>query len=231
MRYTLRMLRKLGRHALFPRTRQQILAATLLQPQRWWYLSDLARHLGVSPSSLQRELSRLIAAGVLEQRREGGRVYFRPDANCPVLEELTGIAVKTTGLVDVLRDALRPYRDRILAAFVFGSVARGDVRSTSDVDLLVVGQTGLADLAPALRKIERRIGRAVNPTVYTPRELADKLAKRHHFVSTVWDSPKLMIMGTEHDLEAIGGQRHGQAAQDQQARARRPESRRRPRPG
>ena len=99
--------------ALFPQIRQQILAATLLHPEKWWYLSDLAHHLGRRPSSLQRELASLVGAGVLRRTQEGNRAYFQPDPECPFLSELQGILIKTAGLADVLRDALGPFTDRI----------------------------------------------------------------------------------------------------------------------
>ena len=42
--------------ALFPAIRAGVLSATMLQPEHWWFMTELARHLGVTPSSLQREL-------------------------------------------------------------------------------------------------------------------------------------------------------------------------------
>ena len=83
---------------LFPRTRQLILSAVMMQPDRWWYLSDLAKHLGLRPSSLQRELRSLSEAGILRRRTEGNRVYFQAAKECPFYPELQGIIFKTVGL-------------------------------------------------------------------------------------------------------------------------------------
>jgi DNA-binding transcriptional ArsR family regulator len=83
--------------ALFPVVRQEVLAATLMHPERWWYLSDLAAELGRAPSSLQREVVRLAEAGILETRQEANRTYYRPNADCPLLPELTGLVAKTVG--------------------------------------------------------------------------------------------------------------------------------------
>ena len=65
--------------ALFPQVRQGVLAATLGQPDRWWYLSELAGRLGTRPSSLQRELSSLVASGIWVHRREGTRAYSKAE--------------------------------------------------------------------------------------------------------------------------------------------------------
>jgi DNA-binding IclR family transcriptional regulator len=97
--------------ALMSRTTQALLAATALQPERWWYLSDLAKHLRRRPSSLQRPLAALVSAGILSRRKEGNRVYFRANPDCPFLPELQGLIAKTVGLVDVARDALSPLAD------------------------------------------------------------------------------------------------------------------------
>ena len=110
--------------ALLPRTRRKILAATVMCPDRWWYQSDLAKHIGVPPSSLQRELAALVDAGILRRRRDGNRIYFQPDPECPILAELQAIMTKTVGLVDVLGESLKPFADRIDVAFVHGSVRR-----------------------------------------------------------------------------------------------------------
>ena len=205
--------------ALLPGTRQGILSATLMHPDKWWYQSDLAKHLGVPSSSLQRELASLTKAGILRQRRDGNRVYFQPDPGCPFLAELTGLIAKTVGIVDVLRETLEPFSPEVVIAFVYGSVARGDERSESDLDLMVIGRLGLSDLAPALTKAEERLGRTANPTVYAGNELAKKFKAGHHFLETVVKGPKLFIVGSQDGLEAITGKRPRTAPRHKQKRA------------
>lgn len=196
------MRKKRPLDSLFPRTRQAILTATLLHPDRWWYLSDLAKHLGVRPSSLQRELAALTSAEILRQRRDGNRVYFQANVDCPFLPELQGLLVKTAGMVDVLREALAPFAKRIDWAFVYGSVARAEELSASDVDLMIIGKVGLADLAPALRRAEKRLSRAVNPTLYSREEFGTKLRARDHFLTSVLDGARLFMLGDSYELAA-----------------------------
>lgn len=192
--------------ALFPRTRQAILAVTFLAPQRWWYMRELARHLRVPPSSLQRELDSLVRGGILRQKREGRHVYFRAATDSPIFSELRGILLKTAGLAGVIRSALEPYGDRIQWAFIYGSVARSEEHSASDVDLMIVGEVGLAEISPALRKAERRVNRAVNPTIYTPKEFASKAKAWHHLITTVLHSKKLFLLGDPRDFGRIFGE-------------------------
>ncbi|MHB9082113.1 MAG: nucleotidyltransferase domain-containing protein [Pirellulaceae bacterium] len=185
---------------LFPKTRRAVLAATLMHPDRWWFLADLARHIGVSPSSLQREMESLVEVGVLLRREEGKHVYFQPDPNCPILPELQGIMTKTLGLVDVLRDTLAPFKRTIKVAFVYGSLARSEELSESDVDLMIVGDTKLADLSPELAKAEEKLAREVNPTIFSPAEFTKKLRQGHHFVQSVVRTDKLFVVGGPDDL-------------------------------
>ena len=81
--------------SLFPKVRQGILAATLTAPDKWWYLSELAGFIRTRPSSLQRELRTLVQSGILEQRRDGRRVYFKAETRSPVFSDLRGVLEKT----------------------------------------------------------------------------------------------------------------------------------------
>lgn len=192
---------------LISKTIQGLLAATALQPERSWYLSDLAKHLGRRPSSLQAPLASLAAAGILRRRKEGNRVYYQADPQCPFLRELQGIIAKTVGLADVLREALAHLGTEIAVAFVHGSVASSRERASSDVDLIVVGTVGLSKLSPALEAAEERLGRPINARVYAVDELTKKLANKNHFLRAVLGKEKLFIVGTTDDLARIARRR------------------------
>ena len=207
---------------------QGILAATLLQPEKRWYsLRELARYLEVQPSTLQRELSAFAAAGLLQRLEDGNRVYYQADRACPIYPELESILLKTVGLVELLQEALQPLAKQLALACVYGSMAAQEEHSHSDVDLLVVGQVGLAEIAAALRSVGRQIGREVNPTVYTTEEFQKKAQEGSHFVSTVLASELLFISGTRDDLERLAPATAHQAAPHEPTRGSRSPRRRR----
>ncbi len=191
--------------ALFPQVRQGVLAATLGQPDKWWYLSELADRLGTGPSSLQRELSSLVASGILVHRREGTRAYFKAETQSPVFRDLQQLFEKTAGLAPILEQVLKPFGNKIQSAFIYGSVARSREHASSDVDLMVVGKAGLADLSSALRKAEQRLGREVNATVYSPEEFREKVKSQDHFLTTVLKGRKHFVRGGQSDLDEIVG--------------------------
>ena len=172
----------------------------MMHPEHWWYQSDLARHLGVTPSSLQRELHTLVESGILASRQEGRQIYYRPDTGCPIFPELQGLMAKTSGLVDVLRRNLQPFNQSVDCAFVFGSIARAEELGDSDIDLMLIGRLGLSDLAPVLSRAEEQLARPINPILYTPEELARKRQEGHPFLRQVLDDEKLFVIGSQHDL-------------------------------
>lgn len=186
--------------ALISATKQRVLVATLMQPDRAWYLHELARHLGVRPSSIQREIALLVRAGILVTRRDGNRVYFQADRACPILPDLSKVLLKTVALVDPLKKALQSFADRINLAFIYGSIASSQERSDSDLDLMVIGAARLSEIATPVRKVERQLGRSINPTVYTTQEFVTKVKEGSHFLNSVLNAEILFVYGTEADL-------------------------------
>ena len=187
--------------ALFPAIRQKLLAAVLLSPEKWWYLSELASHLGTSPSSLQRELDSLTEGGVLERKQDGRRIYYKAQANSPVFNALRELLSKTAGLIPTLQSEFAKFQGRIRWAAVYGSVARGEEGPDSDVDLLLVGDVATVDLLPSLRRIERGFGREVNLTRYSEKEFRDKIRDGDHFLKSVTKDKFVMLIGSLDDLE------------------------------
>ena len=205
MRIYIRMARKYILDTLFPRTRQAVLSVFLLRPDKWWYLTELANHLKVTPSSLQRELASLVAGDLLVSRKDGNRVYYTVNEQCPIVEELQVLLVKTVGIADVIRASLKKFSDKIEIAFIYGSVARAEELSTSDVDLMIVGKVRLSDLVSNLRKAEKRLGREINPTIYSAKEFSQRLKDEDAFIKTVVADTKIFLQGNAGEFEALGG--------------------------
>jgi DNA-binding transcriptional ArsR family regulator len=199
-------MRKVGTlDALLPKTRQGILAATLVQPEKAWYASELARRMGVPASSLQRELQDLSEAGILKTHRQGRMAYYQANTDSPVYPDLRGLLLKTAGLVDVLAHALKPLAAKLRTAFVYGSIAIGREQSDSDIDLMIVGQVSPTEFAVPLRRARELLGREINPTVYTSAEFDKKRAANDHFLKQVLDKPKLFVLGHKDELGKVAG--------------------------
>ena len=171
------------------------MALLLLRQDETFHVREIARLTAVPAGSLHRELGLLAQAGLLTRTAVGNQVHYRADRSCPIYDELAGIFRKTAGLADVLRELLAPLQDRIVLAFVFGSMAQGKVRASSDVDLLVVGSASFAAVVEACHAGALRLGREVNPVVMTKATFQLERRQGDRFVARVAKEPKIFVMG------------------------------------
>lgn len=187
--------------ALFTRTQQRVLAWLFGQPQRSFYASELIGLAGAGSGAVQRELARLTQSGLITARMVGNQKHYQANPAAPIYAELCGMVQKTVGLVEPLRDALAPLAGRIRAAFVYGSVAKREDTASSDIDLMLISaDLSYADLYAQLEALSERLGRTVNPTIYTPQELAKRIKNREAFATRVMSQPKLWLFGCDDDL-------------------------------
>jgi uncharacterized protein len=189
--------------ALFPKTRRAVLALLYSHPDEVYYLRRIVDVTGLAMGQVQRELSLLCEAGIISRQESDRHVYFGADKRCPIYEELRGIVAKTMGAASVIREALGPLSSRIAVAFVYGSVARRDETSASDIDLMVTGEATFGEVAEAVRSMEARLCREVNVTVYPADELRAKALQGHHFIKQVLQQEKLFVIGGERELAAL----------------------------
>ena len=189
--------------ALMPPTRRGVLAATLLQPGKWWYLSEIADHIGTRVSSLQREVEALVRTGILERRIDGRRTYVKANENSPIFTELHGLMEKTSGILPLLIEETARLKNKIKWAFVYGSVARGEADAASDVDVMLIGAVSTMEIVPAFRRVEKVVGRPINETIFSERDFLDSLKKKNHFLRTVLRGNKIMLKGPEDELDAV----------------------------
>lgn len=164
------------------------------------FVRQLTALLGEDSTNLSRELARLASLGVLACQQEGRQKYYRANPECPIFAELKSLAIKTAGAGDVLREALAPLAERVKVAFLYGSLSRGEENARSDADVMVIGKVAFGEVVQALRAAEEKLGREVNPTVYSPSEFKTKVAAKHHFLATVLSSSKIFLIGNKYDL-------------------------------
>lgn len=189
--------------ALFPKVRQRVLGVLYGNPGRSFYANEVIALAQSGTGAVQRELAALSESGLLVVNKQGNQKHYQANAAAPVYEELRGLVLKTMGLADVLRAALAPMAAQIDLAFVYGSVARQQDTALSDIDVLIVSPSlGYADVFGALESATTTLGRTVNPTLYTPADVAKRIAKDNAFVTRVMKQPKIWLIGTEEQLHA-----------------------------
>jgi predicted nucleotidyltransferase len=187
--------------ALLTKTQQRVLGVLFGQPERSFYDSELIRDAGTGSGAAQRELAKLEGSGLLVARWIGHQKHYQANAASPLFSELRSIVLKTVGLAEPLRAALKPLTSAIRAAFVYGSVTKATDQSASDIDLMIISD-GLTygEVFGALERVTRTVGRKVSPTVYTAAEFSRRARTENAFVTRVLEQPKLWVIGSENDI-------------------------------
>jgi predicted nucleotidyltransferase len=184
--------------ALFTTTQQRVLALLFGQPSRSFFASELIELTGSGSGAVQRELKRLASSGLVTVTRIGKQKHYQANPNCPVFEELRGLVRKTVAMVEPIRQSLEPLADRIALALIYGSVVKGTDTANSDIDLLVVAnQLTLEEIYSAIAPAEADLDRKISPTLYTPKEFADRKAAGNAFLTRVLAGEHLVLMGSE----------------------------------
>jgi predicted nucleotidyltransferase len=204
------------------RLRAKLLGWLLTHPDERFFVRQLAGLLDEDSTNISRELARLVRLAIVRSQSEGRQKYFQADPDGPAYAELRGLAIKSFGLADVLRESLRPLAGRIAAAFVYGSQAAGKASASSDVDVMVIGSASFGDVVSALAPAQQRLGREVNPTVYAPGELTSKMTAKHSFLTQVLAGTKVFLVGDERALAGLAQERLAGRARGDPARGRRP---------
>jgi predicted nucleotidyltransferase len=189
--------------ALFPGTKRKILALFFLNPDKEYYFSEVVRLTGTRQGVIQRELKSLADAGILNTEKRGRQKFYSVNREHPVSQDLRNIIFKTYGVVGRIREALKPLAERIKVAFVYGSFARGEEVSDSDLDLFVVGETRLDELVSALSDVEDAIGREINPTLFAAAEFKKKWSQKNHFIRSMGSAEKEFVIGSEDEFRRL----------------------------
>jgi len=189
--------------SLFGKTRQALLSLLYSRADEAHLQESLIRLAALGRGTVQRELEFLARAGVVQRTVRGRQVYFQANPESPIYAELRGLVVKTAGVAAALRAVLGPLAERIRVAFIYGSVAKGEERRASDVDVMVIGEVSFAETSEALGGAQKSIGREVNPSVYAPGDFRAKLAAKHHFLRAVLKGEKIYLIGDDRELARL----------------------------
>ncbi|MCU7813780.1 MAG: nucleotidyltransferase domain-containing protein [Candidatus Thiodiazotropha sp. (ex Rostrolucina anterorostrata)] len=185
---------------MFKEYRRRVLCLLLLRPDQAYHVREIARLTGTVPGTLHKELSKLAQAGVLKKSSRGNQVSYQANRDCLIFEELSSILRKTSGVADILVNALACQKDNIDAALVFGSIASGKATSDSDIDLLIVGNVSFSEAVKALYPAQDVLGREINPKLYNTAEWQSARKENSAFIREILEKPTIRIIGDTDDL-------------------------------
>lgn len=189
---------------LFGQTRGRVLSLLYGASDQTFFVRQIARQIGTSVGTVQRELGTLSEFGLIDRSKVGMQVFYQANRNHPLFADLHSLVAKTAGIFHLLRSALAPLAEQISFAFVYGSMARGEENGGSDIDLMVVGDVTLDELLTHLTPAERDLGRPINPTVYSLKEFRSKLQRGNHFLTSAVRGQNVFLLGEEDELRKMG---------------------------
>jgi predicted nucleotidyltransferase len=188
---------------LFSKTRRAVLALLYGHTDKSFYLRQIVREAGVGLGPAQRELRQLTDAGLIQRTVQGRQVYYKADQESPVFKEIKSLVTKTVGVAETLQKALASIKKRIKIALVYGSIARGEEKQRSDIDILIVGDMTFSEIVKKLSGVHDTLGRDVNPTVYSIDEFQRKVKEKHYFLNEVLSGEKIFVIGNENELKRL----------------------------
>lgn len=186
------------KHLFSSKLRVQVLSHFFFHPGEAFHVRRLAGELEQSAGSVARELAHLEEAGVLSSQAVGNQKHYALREDNPILEDLRNVFLKTSGASAELRSALAGIAG-VEVAFLYGSYVSGEAHAASDIDLMVIGGVSDRKLAPAVARVERRLKRRINYTLYTRAEAEERLGKQGDFVHEVLAGPKILLIGNADD--------------------------------
>ena len=192
---------------LFGQIRGRVLALLYGAPEESFFVRQIARQIEGSVGTVQRELAQLTDVGLIKRSKVGSQVFYRANQQHSEFPELRALLAKTTGIFQMLKTALAPLSAHIQIAFVYGSVARGEEKATSDIDLMVIGSASLDEVLDAVAPVEKQLGRPINPTIYTTEELKNRLHSGNHFLQSLLESKKVFLIGDEDEFRKASSTR------------------------
>jgi predicted nucleotidyltransferase len=186
---------------LFTKSQRRVLGLLFGNPDKSFYANEIVRLAETGTGTIHRELERLESAHLLSSKKIGNQKHYQANREAPIFAEIRNIVLKTFGVADPLQAALAPLSDRIRAAFIFGSVARGADTAQSDIDLMIISdEVTYPAVIEALANAQNSVVRSINPVIYGNDEFRRKIASDRGFLQDVIEKPKIFLFGSEDDL-------------------------------
>ena len=177
------------------RLRQKLLTYFFTNPSSHLYVREIAIILHEDAGNLSKELKRLESIGIFASFMKGKQKYFSLDKKHPLYKEFKSIIFKTVGVQGTLKEIVNN-TEGIMLSFIYGSFAKDSQSSSSDIDLLIVGNPKEDNLMKKIESLEKKLLREINYNIYQKREFSDKIKKKDSFIMNIIKRPKIMLRGS-----------------------------------
>ncbi len=178
--------------------RIKILSHFFFHPGETIHVRGLGTALDEPAGTVARELTNLERGGILQSKAIGNQKHYSLNENNAIHEDLRNIFLKVSGASSVIRDVLGRVPG-VEIAFIFGSYADGRATAASDLDLMIVGDTNEATIAPLIAEVEEHLGRPINYALYPRNEVKSRIGLEGDFVNGVFSAKRHLLIGKTDD--------------------------------
>lgn len=169
-------------------------------PNEMYHVRGIVREVKEEINAVRRELSRLEEGGLVKKEQRGNRVYYWVRADYPMYGDLISMVAKTTGLGAAIIGN-RAKIGKLNHIMFSGKFARyKDRKKEDEVDVLVIGEVVLPELATIIRVEESKRGREINYTVMSRDEFDFRKKRRDPFLLGILAGSRVMVVGDEETL-------------------------------
>lgn len=165
-----------------------------------YHVRGIVREVSEEINAVRRELTKLEADGILRKEPRGNRIYYSVRPEHPFFGDLISMVAKTTGLGKGLIENKNKIGKVSFIMFSGRFVRIKERRRDDDVDILIVGEVVLPELASIIRVEESKRGKEINYTVMSREELDFRKKRRDPFLLGILAGNRVMIIGDEEDL-------------------------------
>jgi len=188
---------------LFGKTRSRTLNLLFSNPKKSFYIRQISRLISTSVGTTHREIQVLCSLGIINKVTNGKRVNYCVNVNSPIYQELNSLVIKTSGVAGIIKKAINSIEKDITIAFIFGSYAKGEQQSGSDIDILIVGDVQFKEVISKLRQASKSLSKEINPIVYPVEEFVAKVKDKDHFLTSVLKAEKIFLVGGDNELSSM----------------------------
>lgn len=180
-------------------TRAEVMRILFDGEGREHYLREIEKLTDLQINSLQKEIKHLVSIDLVKSRKDGNRIYYKANTDSPIYSDLVSIVEKTVGIVSLLKERLM--NSKIECAFLFGSMAKKKEKASSDINLIIVGDLGMRTLTKLLSGLQEKLGREINPHIYTQEEFKKRIKSKEHFITSVLKEDIKPIIGNVNEYK------------------------------
>ncbi len=165
-----------------------------------YHVRGIVRETSEEINAVRRELTKMEKDGILKKEPRGNRIYYSVRPEYPFFGDLVSMVAKTTGLGKVINENKNKI-GRISFVMFSGKFVRYKERKRDDdVDILVVGEVVLPELASIIRAEETKRDMEINYTAMSREEYDFRKKRRDPFLLGILSGSRAMIIGDEEDL-------------------------------